>query len=93
VDIRYEGIPAGIEAQVRRTEAMASGRERDSPEVWKAREALWMRAGDGVPSKPGVPGEPDFGSLGWESCICKFSVLPAELGALSSLPATWGLTG
>jgi len=46
IDIRYEGISAGVEAQVRRTEAMASGREPQSQEVWKAHENLWTSAGD-----------------------------------------------
>ena len=62
MDIRYECVSAGLAAQVRRTEAMAPGCELASPEVWNAREGLWMRTGD--------------------SCIAKFGVLPAELGAL-----------
>jgi glycolate oxidase FAD binding subunit len=46
LDIRYEGTPAGVEAQLRSTEALAPTREPASTEVWNAREGLWMRTGD-----------------------------------------------
>jgi glycolate oxidase FAD binding subunit len=59
VDVRYEGIPAGVAAQIRRTEAMGAAQEAAQSEVWQAREELWMRSGT--------------------SCLCKFSVLPADL--------------
>ena len=45
VDVRYEGIPAGVAAQMRQTEAMGAAQEAAQPEAWHAGEELWMRTG------------------------------------------------
>jgi glycolate oxidase FAD binding subunit len=44
VDVRYEGIPAGIEAQIHRTETLGT-RQTSPADAWHAREELWMHSG------------------------------------------------
>jgi glycolate oxidase FAD binding subunit len=74
VDVLYEGIPAGVESQMRRTAefgvmqdgagvAPGQGRAPNRPAfgVLRSREDFWMHTGP--------------------ACICKLSVLPARVGA------------
>ncbi|MBZ5552323.1 MAG: FAD-binding oxidoreductase [Acidobacteriia bacterium] len=64
MDVRFEGTPEGIDAQVRQLLSLITKAQQveTPPEVWKERQALW--AGK----------DP--------SLLCKFSVLPSQLGAL-----------
>jgi glycolate oxidase FAD binding subunit len=45
VDVRYEGIPAGVEAQLRCTGTMGARQESTSSDAWRTREELWTRDG------------------------------------------------
>jgi glycolate oxidase FAD binding subunit len=64
LDVRFEGTPAGIDAQSRQLLSLTEkARQVETPpDVWNKRQALWTGK------------EPNL--------LCKFSVLPSQLGAL-----------
>jgi glycolate oxidase FAD binding subunit len=71
VDVRFEGVTAGLDAATERLRALAQAAgcadalaEAD-PTVWAAREALWVDAADAL--------------------ICKVGVLPAQLGGVGEV--------
>jgi len=43
--VRYEGIPAGVAAQMCQTEALGAAHEATQADAWRTREELWMRTG------------------------------------------------
>lgn len=73
LDVRFEGVTAGLDAATDGLRGLAQGAgcgERLSeadPQVWRARPALWTDAAD--------------------TLICKVGVLPAQIGGLGALAA------
>jgi glycolate oxidase FAD binding subunit len=84
LDVRFDGTPAGIQAQidqVRRLAAPAAARDDAAAEVWTAHQAIW----DGTAAAGDADADGAGGGAGAPALVAKLSVLPAQIAAVCAL--------
>ncbi len=76
LDVRFEGVPVSVEDQARRAERILRGMPEGSREIH-------LSPGDAYAGPPAVSAWRAASDLwqGAPACICKFAVLPTEIGS------------